>query len=479
MVLGDKFDMRRWFTVWIGFGLSLAVLLLVNSVMNYVMVSKRIVVEQLRRDLAADVVAVDHQLQTARLRTPEQLAAMLDQARIKSNGRVAWIQFRDGNDGVLAQAGLDAGPTFAAAFVRAKFRSRQPAYKTLRTSGGQVIVEAFPVRVPPAAQTVSVQLAANGGVAKGPRQAGIVEIAGYLEGSGGSLWPLTRSLMINSAAAMMLVVSLVVVRLRFRSYMEGQQLEREVSVARRVQRDLLPPAGQAVERFELAADYLPAEHLGGDFYDTFAGRFGSSAFLVGDVSGKGVPAAMLTGLIQGAARASSWTESARQHEEASVQLNRLLCERASSERFVTMFWGYFEPDTQLLRYINAGHCSPLLFKARHPGAALRLTEGGPLLGLLRQARYVQHEVRMDPGDVLVLYSDGLVETRRGEDEQYGEDRLIAAVERNFSGSVEQVRDAILSDAKAFSGECALDDDRTLLVIRYQPTYLHTEELILA
>jgi len=153
--------------------------------------------------------------------------------------------------------------------------------------------------------------------------------------------------------------SLAAVAVRFRAYIAGKQLEQQLDVARRVQQDLLPPASQTGQSFRMAAVCLPAEHVGGDFYDTFHVNHEDSAFILGDVSGKGIPAALLMGVIHGAVRSSRWSECPEQHVEATRQVNRLLYEHASGERFASMFWSYFDSRTELLHYINAGHCSPM------------------------------------------------------------------------------------------------------------------------
>ena len=110
---------------------------------------------------------------------------------------------------------------------------------------------------------------------------------------------------------------------------------------------------------------------------------------------------------------SAWTESRRQHQQATAELNRLLSERASAERFASLFWGYIEGST--LRYINVGHLSTILARANRP-VCLQLDVGGPVLGLLPSAHYETGSVELEPGDLLVLYSDGLVEAANAQDE---------------------------------------------------------------
>jgi sigma-B regulation protein RsbU (phosphoserine phosphatase) len=239
-----------------------------------------------------------------------------------------------------------------------------------------------------------------------------------------------------------------------------------------VQRDLLPSTRNLPEQFQLAAEYQPAAHLSGDFYDLLPAGAEGAAFVLGDVSGKGIPAALLMGVLQGAIRSTPWTESAQQHEDATSKINRMLCERASRERYSTLFWSYFDPQSETLRYINAGHCAPLLFKQN--GQAQRLNDGGPVLGLLADARFHQSSVRFEPGDTLVLYSDGIVEAADLKDEQFGEDRLQALVGECLAQSPAEVRGRILAEVNKFTGNAELSDDRTLVVVRYAGSPVRAE-----
>ncbi|MCC6536820.1 MAG: PP2C family protein-serine/threonine phosphatase [Bryobacterales bacterium] len=459
-----KHTSQRWFSISIGFGFALGLLMLGNSVANYYWVSQRIVVEQVRKDLSAQAVAVDKLLQNARPSSPAEANEMLEQIRANSNGRIAWIQLRDGHDTALAVAGLDVQPTFSAEVIRSKMRGRQAIFETRSTRSGKVLVEAFPIRVPAQARRSSIQLAAYEPAAAARGAFGVVEIAAYMNGAG-ALWPLQRNLLLNSSAALALLGALAMMRVRFKAYVSGLHLANQMAHARRVQQDLLPSPRQARGDFSIAGECAPASELNGDFYDVFQVRGNGTAVVLGDVAGKGVPAAMLAGVRQGAVRSSSWAGSGRRHVEATRQLNQLLCERASRERYASMFWGYFAPESGAFRYVNAGHLPPLLFSAATPGAVHRLTSGGPVLGLLNGARYEQGERAMENGDLLVLYSDGILEAANKADEQFGEERVMAVVRDHFAHSAEEIRNAILSAVRAFTGNAAATDDQTLLVIR--------------
>ena len=135
----------------------------------------------------------------------------------------------------------------------------------------------------------------------------------------------------------------------------------------------------------------PAGDVGGDFCDMFRIGDNRTAFVLGDVSGKGISAALLMALIHGAIQSMSWTRSAQDHENATRSLNSLLCRKTATERFSTMFWGYFDPKTSVLRYINAGHLPPLLIRAGEFGnlEVQRLETGGPYSGLIPDTPFTQ------------------------------------------------------------------------------------------
>ena len=221
--------------------------------------------------------------------------------------------------------------------------------------------------------------------------------------------PLRRALGINASAAGALLLALAIAGVHIRSYVRASQSDRQLEIARRMQANLLPAARpQMWDGLEVAADCLPSATVSGDFYDVFNVPGHGPAFVLGDVCGNGLPAALLMGVLHGAVRSTPWTESGSQHEAATGKMNRLLCELASAERSATMFWSYFDAEEQLLRYINAGHFPPLLFKASRR-EVVPLRHGGPVLGVAAGAAYQQASVRFEPGDMLMIYSGGVVQ----------------------------------------------------------------------
>jgi len=270
-------------------------------------------------------------------------------------------------------------------------------------------------------------------------------------------------------AAIALLTSLVIIGLRFPNYLRGKQLEAQLEMAHDVQNALLPKS-RATGNIRYATECIPAAQVGGDICDVFEVDRGRTAMVVGDVSGKGMAAALVMGLIHGAIHSSAWTGSARDHEDASERLNDLLRRKTTAERFATLFWGYYEPEASVIRYVNAGHLPPLLIR-RGEGTDLnvqRLDEGGPLMGILEWGHYEQKEAYVQEGDLLVAFSDGIVEAMNSAEEQFGEDRILKAIGESWNRSPAEIKNAILNQVRAHTGaDNAVQDDQTLLVARFE------------
>jgi hypothetical protein len=410
------------------------------------MLSRRLVVDQVRHDLSLRVAAIDRVLQSGLADSPTDLQRLAEQVREESNGRIVWLRLKDASGATLARTGKVA-----------------PA--------GRLLVETFPVRLPASVRQIVLLAAVNRleyGVANRRHEWGVIEIGALLTSPGEGFWHLRRALLINSSAAVALLGALIVAGSRFRTYVGRLQRGRQLEIARRVQAELLPSASmQLSDGFDIAAGCVSAAGVGGDFYDFFADPDEENpAFVLGHVSGSGIPAALLMGAIHGAVRSSCWMESPSQHETATFRINRLVSDHGSRERCTTLFWAYFERHSRMLHYINAGHSPPLLFRPDRRNTVLRLRKGGPILGLIPRPPFHQGAVRLEPGDVLVLYSDGIVEAANSSGEQFGESRLRQNVEDSLAMTAPAIRDRILSSVRSFTGLSVPDDDRTLMVVRY-------------
>jgi sigma-B regulation protein RsbU (phosphoserine phosphatase) len=261
---------------------------------------------------------------------------------------------------------------------------------------------------------------------------------------------------------------MVLLWLRFPNYVNGKRLEQQTELARRVQMDLLPPSNLEIAGVDIAAQCVPAWQVGGDFYDVFSAPDGRVAIAVGDVSGKGLPASMVVGLLLGAVRASNWMAGKEEHESSTARLSELIRSRTAIERFVSLFWCYYEPDRRTLRYVNAGHLPPMLIGQDERGNPVvrRLEEGGPVLGVLVGARYEQGEADVRPGEVLVMYSDGVVEAANAAGAQFEEEGLLRVVLQHLQKPCTEIRDEVLRAVHEFMGEERAQDDITLVVARF-------------
>jgi sigma-B regulation protein RsbU (phosphoserine phosphatase) len=293
-----------------------------------------------------------------------------------------------------------------------------------------------------------------------------VEIAIYVKGVSANFGALRTYLIVSCSAAFALMGAVILIGIRFPHYMRGKKVDEELALARRVQHDLFPTQESLAVDLPFAAKCVPAWQVGGDLYDVFDTDDGEVALILGDVSGKGLPAALLMGVVQGAVRASSGTGASVNHEQAAERLNQLLCMKTARERFVSLFWCYFDRQASTLRYINAGHLPPLLIRNDGSSAqVVRLDEGGPVLGLLPGARYTQAQVEVRSGDLLVVYSDGILEAENARGDEFGEDGIIAAIAKHPNTAPDEICAAVLEEVRVFLGTGLPQDDQTLLIAR--------------
>ena len=233
----------------------------------------------------------------------------------------------------------------------------------------------------------------------------------------------------------------------------------ELAAAREIQRNLLPATLPAPPGLHVAVFWEPAGDVGGDFYDGAPLGDASAWLCIGDVAGKGISAALLMASVQSMVRSSARIQLDPAALCASV--NRELCTRMTSGRFVTFFYCVYDAATRRLTYTNAGHNPPLL--VRPDGTAIRLSRGGPVLGVFPQSHFDSGEAELEEGDRLVLFTDGITEARRASGDEFGEERLERIVAAALQVSPRALSDRILSAARAFSGG-AFEDDATLIVI---------------
>jgi sigma-B regulation protein RsbU (phosphoserine phosphatase) len=236
-------------------------------------------------------------------------------------------------------------------------------------------------------------------------------------------------------------------------------LERQISLARTFQEYMLPRQDPSVPGFELAGVNLPGQSISGDFFDYISLPHGHLGVAVADVSGEGVPAALLAASLQGTLRAH--IEDLYSISSIVTRTNDSLHTLTRPEEFATLFYAVFDPDGTAT-YVNAGHNPPLVFRA--DGEVERLWDGGTVLGAFPDRDYRQARVTTRPGDYVVMYTDGLTDALRG-DEFFGEERVIEAVGRARGAPARVVATMLVNEADAFSGPGASADDMTVVVAR--------------
>jgi len=250
------------------------------------------------------------------------------------------------------------------------------------------------------------------------------------------------------------------------------QRAREMDEARTIQLALLPQSLPVAGGWSIAARSLPAEAVGGDTFDVIPLPGARIAFSLGDVSGKGVPAALLAANLQAAVRSAAGRDLAP--ARVCAEVNRALCAAIAPGHFITYVYGVLDTASGEFRYCNAGHLPPLV--ATPDGGARRLVSGGMVLGVMAEASYVEGSDRLAPGDRLVIYTDGMTEALSPDGEEFGEDRVAACLPSPLDGvGLKQAgspADAIVSrvfdTVSAFSPFPASDDRTAVVAVRLRP-----------
>ena len=246
----------------------------------------------------------------------------------------------------------------------------------------------------------------------------------------------------------------------YRETLEKARMEQELRIAAEIQQALLPEPRRKGEFFEAVGQSVPCRSIGGDFFDYVDLPNGAFGFAVGDVAGKGAPAALLTAVLQGvfASQASSGSSPS----ETLSRVNIALIRRAIESRFATALYAIIGPKGELT-YCNAGHNPPMVFGK---DGVQRLEKGGLILGLFEHATFEEGTATLDPGDLLVAFSDGVTEALSTEGEEYGEQRLLDCVQANRDKSVAELLDSIFASVREFTAGAVQSDDVTALVLRY-------------
>ena len=248
-----------------------------------------------------------------------------------------------------------------------------------------------------------------------------------------------------------------------------QLLEAELEIAREVQGRLFPASPPELGGLEVLGVCRPARAVSGDFFDYVLRDDGRLAISFGDVSGKGISAALVMASLHSILRAqfsllsSGGSEGLERAASLVVErANLQLCEETAPEKFSTLFFGAYDPESGRLTYSNAGHLPPLLLRN---GEISRLEINGMILGVFPSAEYSATSVSLESGDILVAYTDGVTEPENAQGEEYGEERLRLAVSHHSGQALQAVIEGVMDDVVRWTGESTLQDDMTMLVLR--------------
>lgn len=244
---------------------------------------------------------------------------------------------------------------------------------------------------------------------------------------------------------------------------EKERLEEELNIAKSIQKGLLPDPIPETEKLNIVAENISSYQVGGDYYDILEAPNNRLVMAIGDVTGKGIPAALLMANLQAMLHVLLPVDISL--SEASGQVNDIIYRNTPSDKFITFFWGIFNPENSEFRFVNAGHNPPVWFKngCEEPE---ELEEGGLILGAMpTMSPYQEQTIRLSSGDILIFYTDGVTEAKNeDETEEFGEERLYECIKNNRGRSASEIKEAIKNEVLEFSGGVQ-HDDITLIVVR--------------
>jgi len=250
--------------------------------------------------------------------------------------------------------------------------------------------------------------------------------------------------------------------------LERERLERELALASEIQQRFQPAAPPHIVGYELQGISFPCYEIGGDYYDFIERKDGRLVIALGDVSGKGTAAALLMSSLHAAVHAQAGSHDSLVATISAV--NRYLADNIPANRFVTLFYAELDPESGSLAFLNAGHNPPLIVHSA--GTVEQLASGGLPLGIKPDAEYREGRTQLQPGDVLVIYSDGVTEAVSPTGEEFGPTRLYEVVSRNIEASAAGIRDRIESSLTKFSQGTSAADDITLVIVKRQAEAKH-------
>ena len=277
---------------------------------------------------------------------------------------------------------------------------------------------------------------------------------------------LIREFTVEDLNLLTVMANIAAIRIEHARLIEAEHakrlLDRELERAAEIQRRLLPANAPEVAGFDLAGYNTPCRTVGGDYYDFLLYPDGRVAMVIADVSGKGMPAALLVSSLQ--ARIQALFEKPEELAQQVARLNRITAANSPDNCFVTLFAAVLDPETGEMRYCNAGHNPPLLLHRNDEVELLEAT--GTVLGILPNGTFEERTCRLERGELLVLFSDGITEACSPDtNEEFGEERLVALMRREWQQSSSRIIEQIKTQLSSFIGPALAADDMTAVVVR--------------
>lgn len=246
---------------------------------------------------------------------------------------------------------------------------------------------------------------------------------------------------------------------------EQKAMEREMEIARNIQLNILPKESPKLANYEVSSNNIPAKKVAGDYYDYITLKDEKMGFVIADVSGKGVPAALLISTVKSHLRMQSSMLPGDKITEIMTNTNNAIVDETTESMFIALVYGALDPKTGDFIYVNAGHTYPLLFQKDKEYRSIELREGGCFLGVEKDTGYTPGKVSIKKGDILILYTDGLTDSQNAKAEFYGSVRLKKFIKKNVELSAKEICDLLYKDVQAFIGNNIQFDDITMIVIK--------------
>jgi sigma-B regulation protein RsbU (phosphoserine phosphatase) len=248
-----------------------------------------------------------------------------------------------------------------------------------------------------------------------------------------------------------------------REELERQKITRELEIAKDVQQKLLPQNAPETEGLDYSGICIPADAVGGDYFDYFKINKEEIAFAIGDIAGHGLPSALLMAGLVGFVRSNAIVYN-DDLKEFMNKVNILMCGSTDGSRFATFFYSVYNSTTKTLHFVNAGHNPPLLYKPKTKTFE-ELKTNGFIIGGISSFKYSDASLNIESGDILLLYTDGITESFNLKDEQFGVERLEKVIEENYILCSKEICGKIIESVKKHSEGREQADDMTLLVVK--------------